>query len=111
MSNDNKANEENQRRQFSPEQKIQILRQHLLEKTPISEVCEQHQITPTQFYQWQKILFENGPAAFARTSGRRAHHPAEARVAKLEDKLKRKDEVIAEIMAEYIGLKKNLGEG
>ena len=110
MSSDNKANEENQRRQFSPEQKIKILRQHLLEKTPISEVCEKHQITPTQFYQWQKTLFENGPAAFARTSGRRPHNSAEERVAKLEDKLKRKDEVIAEIMAEYIGLKKNLGE-
>lgn len=110
MSNENKRIEESQRRSFSPEQKIQILRQHLLEGTPISEVCEKHQITPTQFYQWQKTLFENGPAAFAKTAGRRPHNPAEARLAKLEDKLKRKDEVIAEIMAEYIGLKKNLGE-
>ena len=89
---------------------MKILRQHLLEKTPISEVCEKHQITPTQFYQWQKTLFENGPAAFAKTAGKRAHNQAEARLAKLEDKLKRKDEVIAEIMAEYIVLKKNLGE-
>lgn len=37
MSHDNKANEANQRRQFNPEQKIKILRQHLLEKTAISE--------------------------------------------------------------------------
>jgi transposase-like protein len=110
MSNENKRNEESQRRSFSPEQKIKILRQHLLEETPISEVCEEHQITPTQFYQWQKTLFENGPAAFAKTSGRRPHNSAEDRVAKLEDKLKRKDEVIAEIMAEYIVVKKNLGE-
>ena len=110
MSNENKRNEESQRRSFSPEQKIKILRQHLLEETPISEVCEEHQITPTQFYQWQKTLFENGPAAFAKTSGRRPRNSAEERVAKLEDKLKRKDEVIAEIMAEYIVLKKNLGE-
>ncbi|OQB89997.1 MAG: hypothetical protein BWX84_02151 [Verrucomicrobia bacterium ADurb.Bin118] len=36
MSNDHKQNEANQRRQFSPEQKIKILRQHLLEKAPIS---------------------------------------------------------------------------
>jgi transposase-like protein len=110
MSSDKKQNEESQRRSFSPEQKIKILRQHLLEKTPISEVCEKHEITPTQFYQWQKTLFENGPAAFAKTSGRRPHNQAEARLAKLEDKLKRKDEVIAEIMAEYVALKKNLGE-
>jgi transposase len=110
MSNDNKQNETNQRRQFGPEQKIKILRQHLLEKTPISEVCEKHQITPTQFYQWQKTFFENGAAAFAKTAGGRANSQAEQRLAKLEDKLKRKDEVIAEIMAEHILLKKELGE-
>lgn len=109
MSNDHKQNEANQRRQFGPEQKIKILRQHLLEKAPISEVCEKHQITPTQFYQWQKTFFENGAAAFAKTAGR-AHSQAEQRFAKLEDKLKRKDEVIAEIMAEHILLKKELGE-
>jgi len=109
MSNDNKPNETNQRRQFSPEQKIKILREHLLEKTPISEVCEKHQITPTQFYQWQKTFFENGAAAFAKTTGR-ASSRAEQRVTQLEDKLKRKDEVIAEIIAEHILLKKSLGE-
>jgi transposase len=110
MSNDNKSNEANQRRQFSPEQKIKILRQHLLEKTAISEVCEKHQITPTQFYQWQKTFFENGAAAFAKATGPRATSQAEQRITKLEEKLQRKDEVIAEIMAEHILLKKELGE-
>jgi transposase len=110
MSNDHKQSEANQRRQFSPEQKIKILRQHLLENIPISEVCEKHQLTPTQFYQWQKIFFENGAAAFAKTVGGRASSQAEQRLVKLEDKLKRKDEVIAEIMAEHILLKKELGE-
>ncbi len=109
MSNDSKSNETNQRRQFSPEQKIKILREHLLEKTAISEVCEKHQITPTQFYQWQKTFFENGASAFAKATGR-ASSQAEQRLAKLEDKLKRKDEVIAEIIAEHILLKKSLGE-
>lgn len=32
-------------------------------EVPISEVCEKHQLIPTQFYQWQKTLFENGAAA------------------------------------------------
>ena len=110
MSNDHKANEANHRRQFSPEQKIKILRQHLLEKTAISEVCEKHQITPTQFYQWQKTFFENGAAAFAKAASPRATSQAEQRLTKLEAKLQRKDEVIAEIMAEHILLKKELGE-
>ena len=72
-----------------------------MEKTPISEVCDKHEITPTQFYQWQKTFFENGASAFAKTGGR-AISQAEQRLAKLEDKLKRKDEVIAEIIAEHI---------
>lgn len=109
MSIDNKRNETSQRRQFNPEQKIKILREHLLEKTPISEVCEKHQITPTQFYQWQKTFFEHGASAFAKT-GWRVNQQAEQRLAKLEDKLKRKDEVIAEIIAEHIMLKKSIGE-
>ena len=108
MSND-KQNEASQRRQFSPEQKIKILRQHLLDKTPISEVCEKHQITPTQFYQWQKTFFENGAMAFAKSSARAASQAGQ-RLAALENKLQRKDEVIAEIMAEHILLKKELGE-
>lgn len=109
MSNE-KQNEASQRRQFSPEQKIKVLRQHLLDKVPISEVCEKHQITPTQFYQWQKIFFENGAAAFAKTANPRATTQAEHRLTQLASKLQRKDEVIAEIMAEHILLKKSLGE-
>ena len=110
MIND-KANEsQSSRRQFSPQDKIKILRQHLLDKIPISEVCEKHQITPTQFYQWQKIFFDNGAAAFCKSSNPRAASQAEQRLAALESKIKVKDEVIAEIMAEHILLKKELGE-
>jgi transposase-like protein len=110
MSNDKQNEPANHRRQFSPEQKIKILREHLLDKMPISAVCEKHRITPTQFYQWQKTFFENGAAAFAKAPGPRATNQAEQRITKLEEKLQRKDEVIAEIMAEHIFLKKELGE-
>ena len=106
MSNE----EQTTRKHRSPEEKIKILRQHLLDKVPISEVCEQHQINPTLFYQWQKTFFENGAAAFAKQPHSRSLGKQEQTITALEDKLKRKDEVIAEIMAEYIGLKKNLGE-
>lgn len=110
MNHDNKCENQNGRRHFSPEDKVKILRLHLLERKPVSEVCEKYQITPTQFYQWQKLFFENGAAAFAKSSSPRAASQAEQKVAKLEEKLKRKDEVIAEIMADHIVLKKELGE-
>ncbi|MBL8605162.1 MAG: transposase [Myxococcales bacterium] len=62
-----------QRRHLSPEQKLAILREHLVERKPVSDICEQHGIAPSLFYYWQKQLFENGTAAFAqpgRTSSR-----------------------------------------
>jgi len=52
----------NKRRRFSGPQKVQIIREHLLDAVPISQVCKKYGITPTQFYQWQKMLFENGAA-------------------------------------------------
>jgi transposase len=100
----------NSRRHYAPEEKVKILREHLLEGCPISAVCEKHQINPTLFYQWQKAFFENGAAAFAKQPHSRCAGKIEQTITALENKLKRKDEVIAEIMAEHIQLKKELGE-
>ena len=49
-----------QRTNFSGAEKIAILRKHLLPKVPITEVCEQHGLQPTIFYDWHKKLFKNG---------------------------------------------------
>ena len=53
-----------QRRNFSGAEKIAILREHLIGKVPISEVCDKHGLQPAMFYQWQKKLFEDGVAVF-----------------------------------------------
>ena len=103
----------NSRRKFSADQKVQILRWHLVEKVPISEVCDQNGIKPTQFYQWQKVFFDNGAAAFEKSPDKRndiRSNKLEQKVSRLESKLANKDEVIAEIMADHVRLKKNLGE-
>ena len=101
------------RRKFSAQQKVQILRQHLVEKVPISEVCDQNGIQPTQFYQWQKVFFENGAAAFEKSPNKRngiRSSKLEQKVSHLESKLANKDEVIAEIMESHIQLKKKIGQ-
>ncbi|MBM4086127.1 MAG: transposase [Planctomycetes bacterium] len=98
-----------QRRCFTPEQKVAILRQHLIEKVPVSALCDQHGLRPNQFYDWQKQLFENATAAFERRPD--GHHKRlEEQNAALRAKLQQKDEVIAEIMASHVELKKSLGE-
>ena len=101
-----------QRRHFTPEQKVALLRLHLLEKKPISDICEEHRLSVNLFYLWQKQFFENGAAAFA-NSGKRSKAEADAKDRKstaLEDKLRVKNEVLAELMEEHVQLKKELGE-
>ena len=98
-----------QRKHFSPQEKLSILRRHLLDKVPVSTVCEEAGIRPSLLYHWQKQLFENGAAAFQASSRPKADQ-AQQRLAVLEAKLHRKDEVLAELMEEHVTLKKSLGE-
>ena len=52
----------NKRKKFSPEQKVRLLRLHLIEKEPVSDICDRNGLNPNVFYRWQKIFFENGAA-------------------------------------------------
>jgi transposase len=99
-----------QRRRYSPEEKAKILRLHLLEQVPISEICEKHGIHPTMFYQWQKALFENAAAALDGRHGARSATRQTEAIEAMESKLKRKDEVLAVVVEEMVRLKKELGE-
>ena len=54
-----------QRKQYAPEEKVAILRRHLVDKEPVSKLCDELALQPTVFYRWQKEFFENGAAAFA----------------------------------------------
>src|SRR5262249_3444316 len=99
------------RRHFSPQEKVAILKRHLLEKTPVSDLCEEVGIAPNLFYRWQKEFFDNAHVAF--DNGRKAKAIEDAKDKKiefLEAKLQRKNEVLAELMEEHTQLKKELGE-
>jgi transposase-like protein len=95
------------RRKFTPEEKVAILRRHLLEHVAVSDLCDEHQLNPNVFYRWQKEFFENGAAAFQRRSDARARALEEANAA-LTRRIAHKDEVIAEIMESHVELKKKL---
>ena len=98
-----------QRKQYAPEEKVAILRRYLLEKEPISKLCDEVGLQPTVFYRWQKEFFENGGAAFEQK--RPTNHSADQeRIAYLQKKIKTKDEVLAELMAGHVALKKDIGE-
>ena len=98
-----------QRKHYTAEEKVAILRRHLLEGAVVSALCDELGLQPTVFYRWQKEFFENGAAAF-QTNGPADHQGEQERIEFLEKKIQRKDEVLAELMAEHIALKKELGE-
>jgi transposase len=101
-----------QRRHFTPEQKVALLRLHLLEKKPVSDICQENNLNVNLFYLWQKQFFENGTAAFENTGkSRKTQEDAKDRqIAALQEKLQRKNEVLSELMEEHVQLKKELGE-
>ena len=99
------------RRHFSPAEKVAIVKRHLLDGVPVSNLCDEFKIHPTLFYQWQRLLFENGHLAF--DNGRKnkaATDRKDQKIEQLEAKLTRKNEVMAELMEAHTLLKKELGE-
>jgi transposase len=80
---------------------VAILRRHLLDRAPVSDLYEELGLRPTVLYPWQKEFFENGTAAFQ--SQERPHREVEEkqkRIAFLDKKVQTKNEVLAELMAE-----------
>jgi transposase-like protein len=101
-----------QRKHYNAQEKVAILRLHLLEKKPVSDLCDQYGFHPSLFFRWQKEFFENGAAAFEHNGKRRkaGQEAKDRKIAALETKLQQKNEVLAEVMQEYVQLKKELGE-
>lgn len=99
------------RRHFAGTEKVAILKRHLIDKVPVSDLCDELDLYPNQFYAWLKEFFENGHAAF--DNGRKSKAVEDANVRKIEQleaKLARKNEVMAELMEAHTVLKKELGE-
>ncbi len=100
-----------QRRRFSPDDKAAILRRHLSDKVPVSDLCEEYKLQPSVFYQWQRQLLDHAAKALEPQRGLgRGEKKLESKIETLEARLRRKDSVIAEISEEFVKVKKELGE-
>ena len=105
------GNSERKLKPRTPEEKVAILRRHLVDKVSVSEGCEESGVHPTVFYGWLKHFFEHGAAAFGPLpQPDKKIEARDERIAFLEAKLKKREEVMAELMEEHIALKKSLGE-
>jgi len=92
------------RRQIPGETKLQVLKEGRSTNLTISQVCDQYQISPTQFYQWEQIADRAALAALqGQARGRKKLRPSEEQ---LLAEVQRLREVIAELSAENLQLKK-----
>ena len=96
------------RKQYTGEEKLAILRKHLLEGKAVSDICDEQGLQPTVFYRWQKQLFEEGSIVFRRPNDTETKELRQ-QVTQLEDKLEKKNEVLVELLEEYVKVKKELG--
>jgi transposase len=89
------------RKHYTGAEKVAILRRHLVEHVPVSDVCDKYAISPSMFYNWQNQIFQNGAAAFERDKVAPSKDQDRV-ISALREKLVRKNEVVAELMEEHV---------
>ena len=89
-------------KRYSPIQKVEILREHLDNHVSISDLSDRFNVSPAMIYYWKKQLFEGAITLF------KNNKKDQFKFKELLDKLKEKDTIIAEIVADNIRLKKKL---
>ena len=95
------------RRRHTAEQKAELLRQHVAEwKKPVSEVCNEAEIQSSLFYTWQRELLAGAHTVFSTRRAPSRENELEAKISRLEARVARKDQIIAEVTEEYVTLKK-----
>ena len=96
------------RRRYSAKEKMAALRKHFVEDVPVSDICDEMEVQPGMFYKWQGVLFSSSEQVFNRKPENGVTRHARE-IIELEQKLRQKDEVLAEVMVEYVALKKKGG--
>ena len=97
-----------QRKRYTAEDKIKILREVLEDGKSVSQVSEEYELSPNNIFKWRKQLFEDGINTFQIKRTDISNKAEERKVLALEEKIKQKDEVIAELAEELLALKKKI---
>jgi len=91
------------RKRWPAAEKLRIVLAGMQPNLEVSELCRREGINPTQYYGWKKQLLSSATKVFDATESKRS--AAEERQ---EAELRRMKDVIAEITAENLELKKGL---
>ena len=57
------------RRRFDAQKKAQIVRRHLAEKVPVSDLADELDVQPSQIHTWVKQVLDQAEKAFERSVG------------------------------------------
>jgi transposase len=98
--------EKKKRRRRTASDKLRVVLAGLDGSVEISELCRREGINPTQYYGWKKQLLSSAAKVFA--DGRESKPSAKEE--RMESELRRAKDVIAEITAENLDLKKGLSD-
>ena len=93
------------RRRWSAEDKLRIVLAGLEPDVEVSELCRREGINPTQYYGWKKTLLSSAARVFEERQAKPSR-----REERLESELSRCKDVVAEITAENLELKKTLSD-
>ena len=105
MSTNSTQSQDKLRRKFSPDQKFKIIKEQLMTKTSVSDICKKYDISAGNFYKWQEKFLKGALENFKKSDD----GPTKAELRKIDENNNRMQSVIAEIVQENIDLKKNLG--
>ena len=88
------------RRRFLGTEKVAIVKRHLLDQVPVMTLCKEYDLHPNVYYRWQREFFEGGAVSFGKHPGLQ-NKALQRRVAKLQEKVARKDAALDEITEAY----------
>jgi len=91
-------------RKRSPKEKLEVVLEGLRDGGRVAEVCRRRGISTAQYYTWKKKLLGSAGEVFRRKDDKK-----DRQMERLQEEVRRKDRVIAEITAENLDLKKTLG--
>ena len=101
------------RKYLTAKEKFAIVKEQLTTKTGVAEICKKYSVATSQFYRWQELFFEG--AALGLESRKRGSADAGelAQTQKQNEEhlreIDRLKEVVLEIAAENVTLKKSPG--